>query len=815
MSKKNSYIDVAVALPVHGTFTYRVPAALQSNVTPGKRILMPFGHRRVTGFITGYGHTSKVTDIKDILDVLDEKPLFPKTMLSFFRWIADYYFHPLGEVIKNALPGGLTIYDHVTLTITTRGRQALVRKQTAAADKKVLEALEQKSCTLKKLSRTIQPFSPSLIRSLERRNWLICQQTLKVTRTTPKTERWVAVNDKWQNVANKLPKLSKARRDILTYLTDVKEISVKNLKSKFPTAPRLINLLAADGLVTIYSKRLYRDPLGESVAFDRVPELTEEQHQALTIILKDLEHGFKAHLLHGVTGSGKTEIYLQLAHRIIRSGVPVIVLVPEIALITQMERRFRARFGERVAVLHSGLSTGERLDQWMRIADGAVDIAIGARSAVFAPFAKIGLMIVDEEHDPSYKQESGLRYNARDLALVRAKLDGATVVLGSATPSIQSYYNAATGKLMRLTLNRRVHQKPLPAIKIVDLRRMRDLRGTDRFITPELRHAIQATLQRKEQTILFLNRRGFAGFPVCGACGKPIRCKNCDITLTLHRNSNAFKCHYCGFSKAASSACPACGSDHIHHLGLGTEKLEAAIHRLFPEANVARMDRDTTTRRGSILKILRQLKNGAIDILIGTQMVAKGHDFPNITLVGIICADLSLSFPDFRAGERTFQLLAQVAGRAGRGKRLGRVILQTYNPAHFSITTARQQDYPAFYKQEIAFRQTLNYPPFARMVLLRITGQDARHIASQAQSVGELCRQIINRRKRLQSITILGPIEAPLARIARRYRWHLLLKSPHTGPLHKFVHELVHRHSNLLNTPHVRTTIDVDPYFMM
>jgi primosomal protein N' (replication factor Y) len=520
--------------------------------------------------------------------------------------------------------------------------------------------------------------------------------------------------------------------------------------------------------------------------------------------------------LRGVTGSGKTEVYMQVADEVLKSGRCVLVLVPEIALITQMERRFRARFGGCVGVLHSGLSAGERYDQWTRILQGTATIVIGARSAIFAPFENVGIIIVDEEHDSSYKQEGKLRYNARDLALVRAKQNGCLALLGSATPSIQSYHNAVTGKFHELILARRVEQRPLPEIDIVDLRETRDTRGIGRYISPPLQQAIHETLERREQALLFLNRRGYASFPVCSACGQPMRCKHCDISLTLHQRTNSYRCHYCGFSRSSVSACDGCGSEKIKHLGLGTEKLEGMIAKLFPLARLARMDRDTTKRKGSIIKLLKGLRDKTTDILVGTQMVAKGHDFPNITLVGIICADLSLSFPDFRAGERTFQLLAQVAGRAGRGDRPGRVILQTYNPDHFSIEAARQQDFESFYQQEIGFRNALQYPPYSRLVQFKISGKNLQETKKHAYLLGDLCQSLkAGRGAQYQGIDIMGPIEASLTRIARRYRWQILLKGSNTRALHQFVNHLMRDRAGVFSRPQVLVAIDVDPVFMM
>ena len=439
-------------------------------------------------------------------------------------------------------------------------------------------------------------------------------------------------------------------------------------------------------------------------------------------------------------------------------------------------------------------------------------MVIGARSAVFAPLPAFGMIIVDEEHDTSYKQGSDLLYNGRDLAVVRAKLTGATVLLGSATPSIQSYYNVRSKKFTELTLSRRVEKRPMPDITLVDLRKNRET-GARRFITPTLETAMRQVLGRGEQVLIFLNRRGFATFPVCGACGESIRCGHCDITLTFHRTADAYRCHYCGFSRPAAGGCTACGASRIKLLGIGTEKVERAVNALFPDARVARMDRDTTTRKGSVLRILRGLRNRAIDVLVGTQMVAKGHDFPDITLVGIICADLSLSFPDFRAGERTFQLLAQVAGRAGRGDVPGRVVLQTYAPDHFSILAARSQDFKTFYKTEIGFRRALGYPPFSRLIQMRISGKDMDKTRESALAIGELCRRIREEEWK-GAVEVLGPIEAAIGRIADRFRWQLLIKGSRAKALHRFVRRVRAENPALFSNARVRVVIDVDPFFM-
>ena len=813
MVNANSYIDVAVALPVFGTFTYRVPENLQNDVSIGKRVLVPFGRRRVTGYVLGPGKSCGPTEIKFVQEVLDHRPLFPAVLIPFFNWISAYYLHPIGEVIKGALPGGLNLYEYSVFELTEKGEHALQGEVPGDCEGEVLTCLKTGSARLKDLGRVLQKnISEALIAEMGKKGWVVQKNELRGVRTRPRMERFVSL----QYLELSLQNFSEGRQKIITALSSLEEVPLKKLKALVPNAASLIRSLQKAGYVRTRFKQVFRDPFGESILPDKTPILTEEQLKVVTTISAALEKGFSTYLLAGVTGSGKTEVYLQLAEAALTKGYSALVLVPEIVLISQMERCFRSRFGERIAVLHSGLSPGERYDQWNRILNGEAPIVIGARSAIFAPLDRVGLIVVDEEHDTSYKQESGLRYNARDLAVVRAKEHGCIALLGSATPSIQSAYNAVTKKFIELTLKDRVEKQPLPEIRIVDLGENRDERGVRRFITTELHDAMKVTLARHEQVLLFLNRRGFAGLPVCSVCGAAVRCKNCDISMTLHQQANAYKCHYCGFSRAFSLTCDLCGSSKIKLLGLGTEKVEAAVRALFPEARVARMDRDTTARRGSIVTLLKGLRNRTIDVLVGTQMIAKGHDFPNITLVGIICADLSLSFPDFRAGERTFQLLAQVAGRAGRGKVPGLVVLQTYNPNHFSILAARDQDSKRFYAQEITFRKALNYPPFSRIIQLRIAGKHKDNAGQVARELGEACSALRQGSKSFcRNLEVLGPIPAPLARIAKEHRWQILIKGKRVGTLHQFVRQLMQDRGALFNQRKAKVQIDVDPFFMM
>jgi primosomal protein N' (replication factor Y) len=810
---KSGYIEVAVALPVHATYTYAVPPPLRGAAAIGKRVLVPFGSRLVTGYVLGDAVDLPAEPIiKDIADVPDDMPLFPESMIALFKWVAAYYFHPLGEVIETALPGGLTLAEQAVYLLTDAGCQKLADPALDHPTRELLNLLSAGPGRFKLLNaKAGGRLTRTMLNQWASKGWVERQMTISGNGVRPKVEHMVHALPPTEN--NR--RMSAQRTAILELLHNGGPMSVAALKDQFPTAAALVRAMAADGQVHLQERVLYRDPLGEPIAPDQAPDLTAEQQQAVGTMAGALGQGFQTFLLAGVTGSGKTEVYLQMTAMALAKGQRVLVLVPEIALISQMERAFRARFGECVALLHSGLSRGERYDQWRRIASGQTPVAIGARSAIFAPLEQLGLIIVDEEHDDSYKQEGALRYNARDLAVVRGQQAQAVVVLGSATPSLQSTYNLHNGKYKPVFLWDRVDAWVMPHIQIEDLGNLTEERGVHRYLSPALLDAMRQTLARREQILLFLNRRGYAGTLVCGTCGQALRCDHCDISLTYHQKINAYTCHYCGLSKAALTRCGRCGSSHIKRLGIGTEKLEAEIQKLFPQARVARMDRDTTRRKGTLVSILRSLSKRQIDILIGTQMVAKGHDYPHITLVGIICADLSLNLPDFRAGERTFQLLAQVAGRAGRGRVPGRVILQTYNPDHFSITAARQQDFEAFYRQESAFRKMLRYPPFTRMVQIRISGQDKKRTAAAAHRLGEVCSRLRSERQAYTAVEVLGPIEAPLSRIADQFRWQLLLKATSAAALHHLVRELVFSKHQGVNRRGVHISLDVDPVFLM
>lgn len=801
------YIEVAVALPVNRTFVYRIPDKFRADACPGMRVLVPFGRRRITGYILAEKEESGPYQTKDVLELLDDHPLFPESDIAFFKWVAAYYIYPLGDTIKAAMPAGLSCMDVSCAFVTIKGAQALDAGDLSHEEAVVLGmAAEKDGISFKSLARR-DPAGAAVLRRLEKKDLVQVIAVLQKETAGIKTEKFISLPA--QPPTGQI-RMSAKRQKILSIVREAGEISLTGLKRHVPTAPNLITPLAQAGWLNVVGRRVFRDPFGYPVTPDTPPELTDEQAG----VVKEIQGRadlFSPCLLVGVTGSGKTEVYMRLVADAVEKGRGAIVLVPEIALISQTERRFRARFGEKIAVIHSMLSQGERLDQWRKISLGKINIVIGARSAIFAPIREIGIIIVDEEHDCSYKQESGLRYNARDLAVVRAKLHNCPVVLGSATPSVQSCRNAAAEKFIKLELTRRVNSQTLPDITLVDMKKYQGTWGTDSIITPELGRAIRSCLEKGNQALIFLNRRGFSTFPICGSCGKTLGCPHCDVTMTFHKGADHYKCHLCGHLFASDVRCPDCGNGKIRNLGFGTEKIEAMLKTLFPDARVARMDQDSTAKKGSTLAILRQIRNRTVDIIVGTQMLAKGHDFPAITLVGVICADLSLSLPDFRASERTFQLLAQVAGRAGRGKEPGRVIMQTFNPDHFTIKAARNQDYLEFFNQETPFRKALMYPPFSRMIQIKISGKNADKTKDHAR----LAADILDRLNTLEpKAQILGPIEAAIQKISARYRWQILIKGVSAGNLSRMVSAMV-RDPAIQKVTSVSIAVDVDPYSLL
>ena len=593
-------------------------------------------------------------------------------------------------------------------------------------------------------------------------------------------------------------------------------LPLKVLRNHFPLSAQRLATLCRKGLIEFREQVCWRDPFGEILIQENGPlVLTGEQEQALIRISEGLQSGsYQTLLLHGITGSGKTEVYLRAAAEMIEQGRQALILVPEIGLIPLMEGRFRLRFGEKIALLHSGLNPGERLDQWRRIQKGLCPIVIGTRSAIFSPLDSLGLIVVDEEHDPSYKQTDSLRYNARDLALVRGQQASAVVVLGSATPSISTLYLRRKKKIGYLGIHKRVQEQTLPEIKLIDLKKFRQARQIPLF-SPPLEEAIARNLEQGRQTMLFLNRRGFDTLILCTLCGAVIKCRNCSLTLTHHAREGQLFCHTCGYHMPMPVRCPSCHQDGIKALGMGTEKVEKELAGLFPQASIDRMDGDTVARKGAHYAILKKFEDQKTNILIGTQMITKGHDFPLVTLIGVLCADLSLNWPDFRAGERTFQLLAQVAGRAGRGVHPGQVYLQTFNPDHYIFKYVGLHDYLGFYNQEIRFRRTLKYPPFSRLINCLFQGNQEAGVIQMIEKTSRLLRKEAQGNNWTSSLEILGPVPAPIARIKGRYRWQMLLKGENNRILHQAAELIREAEKVLLKGTGVQIILDVDPVDML
>ena len=555
--------------------------------------------------------------------------------------------------------------------------------------------------------------------------------------------------------------------ELLLLLRDRQVVGMEELKG---FSPATIRSLCAAGMATIIEKDAEERPGTEAFVPDEQPGLMPQQDDAVRRINAAIAgQAFGVFLLHGVTGSGKTEVYLHTIKMLAGTGKGAIMLVPEIALTPQLLGRFRKRFGDRVAVLHSGLTDRERADEYRRIQSGTVDVAVGARSAVFAPFDRIGIIIVDEEHESSYKQDEGLRYHARDVAILRAKYQNAVAVLGSATPSLESYYNAKNGKYQYLHLSDRVDNRPMPEVLLVDAKTL----PKQSLYSPQLLEEIRLRLERKEQTLLLLNRRGFSSVLICGDCGMAIKCPSCSVSLTFHKSEGRLKCHYCGFLTRPPDKCPICSGIKLKLLGSGTQKVEEELQVLFPAARMKRMDSDSVKGRDAYEKLLQQVDQGSVDILIGTQMIAKGHDFPAVTLVGVVDADVGLNLPDFRSAEKTFQLITQAAGRAGRGKTIGEVIIQTMNPNHYSIRHSRTHDYEGFYNEEIAYRIQLGYPPIGRIIKIEIKSENEARAAEAAKTAKDRIRHLM----RGKETVLLGPAPAPVFRVRNQYRFQLILLS--------------------------------------
>ncbi len=838
---KQFLVDIALPVPLDRTFTYLVPTHLQPRATAGSRALVPFGKKLLTGVIIGTVAQTSVTSLKQIRDILDLQPSFTDEMLKLTRWIADYYFAPWGEVLRSAIPQAFAQESKKVVRLTAHNVLSLIEETKTSARKQhqILLALAQKSpATIAHLrDKTRAASIHSILSEMKQKGWISIEENVEPA-VRAKTELVVRKADLENEIISTLPrKLSASQMRILNALPpDGAKIPAKELLKKTKTSLSTLRLLASKQLVLVSQDESIR--AGEYGPVEVPPAFALNPHQAkaLEAIAEASDAGsYKTFLLHGITGSGKTQVYIEAIKRVLAGGKSAIVLVPEIALTPQTVRRFRMHFADEVVVMHSQMSVGERFDSWRLAREGRARIVVGPRSAVFAPLARIGLIVVDEEHEGSYKQFDAIpRYNARDVAIVRAVQANAVVILGSATPSVESYYNAAEGKYHLLTLPDRIDTARLPRIDIVDMTRewkkvyervKREVKDQGKefpkhlprtSLSELLKDQISDRLKKKEGIILLQNRRGFSHVVECFECGFVERCDNCDVTMTYHLTKRHLRCHYCGSIKKPPSHCPQCkGVDFTYH-AFGTQQIHEELQHEFPGAVVLRMDLDTTTRKGSHDRMLQQFGRGDADILLGTQMVAKGLDFPHVTLVGVISADTQMLLPDFRSSERTFQLLTQVAGRAGRSALAGEVVVQTLQPGHYSLRHVLTHDFPGFYHEELAYRKELDYPPFSRIVLLEFKGQNEDQVMNHARKFAELLRQ-----RKTSAFIVLGPADAAIPKIKTFFRKLVVLKNikavdPAGTSLRTALEHTRSAYAALLGTQRgVTLTEDVDPQGMM
>lgn len=798
-------------IPAEKTFSYRVPAPLERNLTIGRRVLIPLGKRKVTGFIVELMNSENLdgTPIKDIIEFLDPEPLFNEEDLNFYRWVSKYYMSPLGKVMAEVLPGGIDIKSNrwITLKQENIGYKHQTPSTTTQA---IIDRLKlyPKGISFVRLKNDLDSKDISKeLRELHDAKLIEVENKLGRPGIARKKEKIVVLSDK---IIDRSPWTSK-QLSVMDFIRSNGDTSMGTLRCQFKNISHIIKELEQHGIIKTYEREVYRLP-GQPPTIGVYPDkisLNEFQKTALQKILHNISmNAFGTYLLHGITGSGKTEVYLHAVEEVLKLNGGVIYLVPEIALTPQLLSRINQRFSDlEIAILHSDIPKTSRYDQWRKIQDGTIKMVIGARSALFAPVKNLKLIIVDEEHDSSYKQDDRIRYNARDLAIVKAKIHSATIVLGSATPGIQTFFNAKKGKYKYLTLPLRVEGRALPQVELVDMKNHKDEKGNVPILSRTLIDAIHHTLNEGKQSLLFLNRRGFSTIMVCFDCGYVFRCLNCEVSLTYHATEEILKCHYCDFAIKAPPICRGCNGHNIGSYGVGTEKLEDEIKKLFPKARVARMDSDTTTEKESYGNLLQALDKRHIDILVGTQMITKGHDFPGVTLVAVISADTTLNLPDFRAAERTFQLLTQVSGRGGRGDSLGKVIIQTFNPEHYTIKHAQNHDYNGFYAEEISFRKMLFYPPFSRMVNIQLSSLHKNKGSQYVDEIGKLTKDILANTSSLKKIEMSGPAQAPIAKIRGRYRWQLLLKGEDIHSLHTVISHLLSK--SLYNGLDIK--VDIDP----
>ena len=808
------FCDVALPVPLDTAFTYHIPDGLEPVV--GGRVLVPFRQQRMSGIVVDAHNRQPSVKTKDILNVLDVAPVLDASLMRLARWIADYYLAPLGEVFRTMLPLGAEFKRAIAYRITEEGRLALHQAGMSGSSARsrrtpeeqltefrVLDYLGARDTVREESLRAVARVSKTLLSGMGRKKWIVREDFSGVrdaTRTVKVAILKSADCKLNENQSLLVDTLAAAGGRVTVEILHTLDVPRSTLGTLVKRG--LVEIAEEPEQFSVSGLKARRSP------FDF--QFNSAQQGALKRIREAVDsRTFSGMLLHGVTGSGKTAVYLAVMRAVLEAGRSAILLVPEIGLTPAMAADLHQVFGNEVAILHSALSDQERAEQWHRIKRGAARIVVGTRSAVFAPVADLALIIVDEEQDSSYKQEETPRYHARDVAVMRAKMANAIVVLGSATPSLESYFNAKKKKYALVELPDRVEQRPLPEVEIIDMRQEFQETGHEQVISRKLTEEIKERLSRHEQVMVLLNRRGYSPVVLCRTCGKTLECKNCAIALTHHKRARKMQCHYCGYTAPVPQHCIHCGSEYVYFLGTGSEKLEELLHGLFPEARIGRLDRDTVRGRDDFERLLAGMDAGEIDLLVGTQMIAKGHDIHNVTLVGVVGADMALGMPDFRAAERTFQLLTQVAGRAGRGGTHGKVVLQTYFPDHYAVQFAANHDFAGFYEKELRFRSWMHYPPYSALANVLVRSSKLDEALQWSGTLGKWFE-----RTRHEGIRVLGPAAAPILRLKQDYRYHFILKSASREKLNTLLRTML-AYAAQQKIPRTQVIVDVDALWLM
>jgi primosomal protein N' (replication factor Y) len=812
------FAQVVLPVAVDRPFTYAVPEKLADRCAVGMRAVAPWRSRTETGYIVALSKTTDVDTVKDLIDLPDETPIFSEELLKLTRWIADYYCCAWGEAMQCAVPAGINVRTKIKYTLQENGITA--GRFTDRQKQIIAELYKRGTLTEGQLARAIGAKGlGGTLQTLVKREIVIAEAADPKANVSIQMVGWVELVEGYAPTQEDMAKLQRrAPKQAAIYLDLLYGEAaqpVSHLYVKHRAQASVLRGLEKKGMIRREDRELLRTPdLEADGSASEKLMLNGEQSDAYTAIVNAMDADtFQTFLLRGITGSGKTEVYLQAIEHALAQDKSAIILVPEISLTPQTVARFKGRFAEEIAVLHSALGTGERYDEWRRAQRGDVRIVVGARSAVFAPVKDLGIIVVDEEHDTSYKQGETPRYHARDVAIMRANLNKAVCVLGSATPSVESFYNTQRDKSTCLVLKERATNACLPEVQLVDMRVETAEQGANTILSRALEAAVAQRMKAREQVILMLNRRGFAPFALCPSCGWIAECDDCNVTLTYHAKGGYMLCHYCNGEREVPQACAECGTTSLQFVGHGTQKVEEYLHRTFPEARIERMDADTTAGKGGHAQILGRFAAAEIDILVGTQMIAKGHDYPGVTLVGVVNGDTSLGVCDFRAGENTFQLLTQVAGRAGRGDKPGEVIIQTFRPKHYALQCAARHDYDTFFGQEIEERHRSGYPPYRRMANMLIECEDPRMAERAAVALRRIVGEQIEAHD-FSGVQVLGPAPSTVRRVQKKYRWNLAILSKSAKRLNTLARATRDAFTQQSKSGKVSLKVDLDPYGM-